>query len=171
MNALLFLAVRASHVLMAALWIGSAVFVSLLLLPAVEASGSSGGQVMARLRRGVSMYMAVLSGTTVVTGLYLFWRFTGGFDPGVSVSHAGLAFGTGGTSGILAGIIGGGVVGRSANGVANLSNQAFGMAEGPARGALMHQAALLRRRAKIGTRVVIMLQMIALVLMSVGHYV
>ena len=171
MNALLFLAVRASHVLMAALWIGSAVFVSVLLTPAVEAAGSSGGQVMLRLRRGVSLYMAVLASTTVLTGLYLFWRFTGGFDPAVSASHAGLAFGMGGASGILAGIIGGGVVGRSANGVANLTGQAIGMPDGPAKGALMQQAAQLRRRVKIGTRVVIMFQMIALVLMAVGHYV
>jgi len=170
MNALLFLAVRASHVLIAALWIGSAVFVSVLLMPAVEAAGSSGGQVMGRLRRGVSMYMAVLSGATVVTGLYLFWRFTGGFDPAVSASHAGLAFGIGGTSGILAGIIGG-FVGRSANGVANLTDQAIGMPDGPAKGALMDHVALLRRRMKVGTRVVITLQMIAFVLMSVGHYV
>jgi hypothetical protein len=40
-----------------------------------------------------------------------------------------------------------------------------------AKGALMQQASALGRRVKSGSRVVIMLQVIALVLMAVGHYV
>src|SRR5215510_3450595 len=108
-----FLAIRAAHVLVAALWIGATVFASALLMPAIDASGPLGGPVMRRLnRRGFHVYMAGVSITTLVTGIYLFWHFTG-FDPSVSTSHTGLVFGTGGIAGILAGIIGGAVVGRS----------------------------------------------------------
>jgi hypothetical protein len=141
-------------------------------MPAIDESGASGGQVLMRVnRRGVTTYMTVLGGTTALTGLYLFWHFTGGFDPAVSVSHAGVAFGTGGVAGILAGIIGGGVVGRSAKAVANIMSRAVNMPDGPAMGALIEQTVGLRRRIKAGSSVVIVLQTIALVVMAVGHYI
>src|SRR5262249_17912573 len=115
MQTVVFLVLRAAHVLLAAMWFGSTVFVSELLVPALDAAGPSGGQIMGGLSRRVTVYMAILAGTTVLTGIYLFWHFTGGFDPQVSATHAGRAFGVGGLAGLVAAIIGGSVVGRSAN--------------------------------------------------------
>ena len=43
---LFFLALRALHVLVAGLWIGSTVFMTFLLEPAVDGAGASGGHVM-----------------------------------------------------------------------------------------------------------------------------
>ena len=45
------------------------------------------------------------------------------------------------------------------------------MADGAAKTALVQRAAALGRRVEIGSRVVIGLQMTALVLMAVGHYI
>jgi hypothetical protein len=172
MNAIMFLSIRAAHVLVAGLWIGSTVFGAVWLMPALDATGASGGQVMARLaRNGYATYMSTIGFTTLVTGIYLLWRFTGGFDPSVAVTHAGLAFGTGGAAGILAGVIGGAVVGRSARELAGLAKLAALPVEDPARGLVVQRSAQLRRRMKIGTEGVIVLQAIALVSMSVGHYV
>ena len=171
MNLIFFLGLRAIHVLVAATWIGSTIFVSTLLTPAVDASGASGGQVMLNMnRRGLTIYMSVLGTLTVMTGLYLLWHFAGGFGS-VGDTHAGVAFGTGGAAGILAGIIGGAVVGRSAGKVAGLMRQAAVLPEGPARLEMIQQGVPLRRRMKVGSRVVIALQLTALVLMAVGHYV
>ena len=123
MNTLMFLALRAAHVLCAAVWIGSTVYISLLLTPAVEDAGPAGGQIMMRLdRRGLHTYMAAVAATTIVSGAYLLWRFTGGFDPGAIFTHAGMAFGAGGVAGILAGIVGGAVVGRSGSQVVALAH-------------------------------------------------
>jgi uncharacterized membrane protein len=172
MTSILFLALRAMHVLFAAVWIGSTVYISLLLTPAVEDAGPAGGQIMMRLdRRGLHTYMAAIALTTVFSGAYLLWRFTGGFDPGVITTHAGLAFGAGGLSGVLAAIVGATVVGRSGAQAVTIMTQAAGVPEGPARGALMQRAGALRARIKSGTRVVMALQATALLLMSVGHYV
>ena len=172
LNILIFLALRVLHVLCAATWIGTTVFTSLLLGPAVDDSGPSGGQVMARLdRRGFHAYMAILAGTTVLTGVYLLWRFTGGFGSGVVATHAGLAFGVGGVSGVLALIVGAAIVGRSAKQVVDLMGRATGMPDSPAKGSLVQQASAARRRMKAGARVVLLLQAVALVLMTVGHYV
>jgi hypothetical protein len=172
MAVLVFLAARAAHVLVAAVWIGSTVFATALLAPAIEASGPSGGQVMMRIdRNGLHRYMMLLGVATVVTGLYLFWHFTGGFDPAVSMSPSGLAFGCGGIAGVLAGIVGGAVVGRSGKAIGALAGQAAGMPEGAAKADLLSRVAALRRRIRISSRIVIALQTTAVVLMAVGHYV
>lgn len=172
LNSLLFLVLRAAHVLCAAVWIGSTVYISFLLTPAVEEAGPAGGQIMMGLdRHGLHRYMALVSMTTIASGVYLLWRFTGGFDPGVIATHAGIVFGIGGTSGVLAGIIGATVVGRSGSQVAAIMKQAAGVPDGADRGAMMQRAAGLRRRIKGGTRAIMVLQAIALTLMAVGHYV
>jgi hypothetical protein len=171
-DVLMFLTIRAAHVAVAAVWIGSTVFNLFLLAPALDDSGAAGGQVMAHVnRRGLHIYMMTLGISTVLTGVYLLWRFTGGFDTGVIATHAGIAFGIGGAAGIAAGVIGGGVVGRSAAAMTGLMASAAGLPEGPAKGALFNQAASLKHRMNIGSRVVLALQASALVLMAVGHYV
>jgi hypothetical protein len=169
MSTILFLILRAMHVLVAGVWIGSTVFVVKMLTPAIEDAGLAGGQVM--MRMNVTKFMAAFAGTTVATGAYLLWHFTGGFDPGVVLTHAGLAFGTGGTAGLLAGVIGGAVVGRSAVKVSAIMRQIGSVPDGESRGALLQQAATLRHRIHRGSQVVLALQTTALVLMSVGHYV
>ena len=171
MSVFFFLGLRALHVLMAATWIGSTIFISTLLTPAIDASGASGGQVMMNInRRGITAYMGGLGALTIITGLYLLWRFAGGFGAVVD-THAGIAFGIGGSAGILAGIIGGAVVGRSGVKIAGLMSQAAGLPEGPARAELVQRSVPLRQRMKLGSRLVIALQLVALVLMAVGHYV
>jgi hypothetical protein len=171
MSLFLFLGVRALHVLLAATWIGSTIFVTTLLAPAVDASGASGGHVMMNInRRGITAYMGVLGGMTIITGVYLLWHFAGSFGS-ITASHAGIAFGTGGASGILAGIIGGSVVGRSGVKIATLMREAATLPEGPAKAELVGRSAPLHQRIKTGSRVVIGLQLVALVLMAVGHYV
>lgn len=172
LNTLTFLALRVVHVLFAATWIGTTVFTSLVLMPAVDRSGPSGGQVMARMdRRGFHTYMATLAGTTVLTGLYLIWRFMGGFDLAVAATHAGIAFGIGGASGVLAFIVGGAVVGRNGKQLVEVMGRAAGLPDGPDKGFLMQRATAARRRVTVGSKVVLGLQAVALVLMTVGHYI
>jgi len=89
----------------------------------------------------------------------------------VAATHAGMAFGAGGAAGILAGIIGAIVVGRSARELSGLARLAALPVEDPARGLVVQRSAQLRQRMKAGTQVVIGLQSVAIVLMAVGHYV
>jgi hypothetical protein len=157
---------------MAALWIGATVFASAMLMPAIDASGPTGGQLMRRLnRRGFHVYMAAISLTTLASGIYLFWHFTGGFDLSVSASHAGMVFGMGGVAGILAGITGGAVVARSGKQLESLLERAITIADDHTHRALLQRVATLKRRMKVGTRVIVGLQTVALVCMAVGHYV
>ena len=127
---MLFLSMRVLHVLLAAIWLGATFFVSFLLMPAVNTTGAAGGQVMISLNKRIVPLFASLAGLTVLTGIYLYWRFTGGFDAAISRSNAGMAFGIGGVAGLLAAILGGSVVGRSSKKVVELMQQAATLPDG-----------------------------------------
>jgi len=172
MGTLVFLVLRALHVLMAAAWVGSAVFMEMVLMPTVEGTGPAGGQMMIAMnRRGMAAYFAVIGGVTALTGIYLLYRFTGGFDPEVSRTHAGMAFGIGGVCGILATILGAAVVGRAAKNNVDVLVKAGPMPDGPEKRTLIETARGLQDRMKAWGRIVLVLQLIALILMSVGHYI
>ena len=171
MNTALFLTLRVVHVLLAAIWVGATVFTSLLLMPAVADAGPAGGQIMISLnRKGITAFFGSMGGLTLLTGIYLYWRFTGGFDPEISRSRAGMAFGVGGVAGLLATIIGGAVVGRSANKLVGVMERAATAADAQ-KAASMQEAGVLRQRMTTFGTLVLLLQVIALVLMAIGHYI
>ena len=169
---LLFLAIRALHVLLAALFLGAAGLMVFFVLPALKETGTAGGPLMGAIaRRGLNAFMGAVGGTTALTGIYLYWRFTGHFDPALSATRAAMVFGTGGISGILSVITGGAVVGRSLAKMGALGGKAMALPEGPERAALMAQSTAARDRGIAGARIVLVLQIVALVCMAIGHYV
>ena len=172
MNTWVFLSLRALHVWMAATWVGSTVFTTYLLLPVIRGLGPIGGDVMMGLHhRKMTRLIGAISGVTVLTGIYLLWHFTGGFDPQIARSHAGIAFGVGGMAGVLAAIVSGMVVGRSFENTTKVLTQATTVPDGPQKGELMQAAKRLRQRVATFGAVVLVFQMLALVLMAIGHYV
>jgi uncharacterized membrane protein len=167
----IFLLLRAAHVLVAAIWVGATFFITYFLFPTLQETGPAGGPVMgALMRRKLPVFQASLGGTAVLTGIYLYYRFTGGFDPALSGTRAAMVFGTGGLCGLAALIVGGSVVSRNAKKMAELGARLASAPE-TERAALAGQLAAHRSRAAAAARVVIVLQMIAVVLMAVGHYV
>ena len=168
---LLFLSMRVLHVVLAAIWFGAVFFNTLFLLPAVVQSGPAGGQVMqALVRKGMVAFMASIGGMTIVTGVYLFWRFTGGFDPAVSSSPAGMAYSIGALAGVIALILGGSVMGRSAKKVVSLGGQMSSAPEAQ-RGAMANEIAALRARMETMGRIVLVLLFISVATMALGHYI
>jgi uncharacterized membrane protein len=168
---MLFLVMRAAHVLLAALWVGATFFITYFLFPSLHDAGPAAGPVMAALmRRKIQVFQASLGGLAVVTGLYLYYRLTGGFNPALSGTHTAMVFGAGGLCGIAALIIGGTIVGQNAKKMSALGARLSAVSEAE-RGPLLTQIAVARERAATAARIVIVLQMIALVLMAIGHYV
>jgi uncharacterized membrane protein len=168
---LVFLVLRATHVLMAALWVGAVGFMVFFVLPAMKQVGPAAAPLMGAIaRRGLNAFMGVLGGTTALTGFYLYWRFTGGFDPAISASRAAMVFGTGGLAGLASVIVGGAIVGRSMARMGELGGKAMAMPEGPERAALLQQSTAARDRGITGARIVLVLQLIAVVCMAIGHY-
>ena len=116
--------------------------------------------------------MAALGGITVLTGFYLYWRLTGGFDPALSATHGAMVFGTGGIAGLD--------LRDHRRRRRRTEDEADGRArregDGAARGARarpLDRASRTPRgmRGVAGARIVLVLQMIAVICMASGHYV
>jgi uncharacterized membrane protein len=158
-STVVFLLLRVVHVLLAAVWIGMTAFVTLLLMPTIkEPGGMAGGPLaQAMMRRGLHIYMASLGGIVVLTGFYLYWRFTGGFDPVLSGTRGAMVFGTGGILGTLALILGGAMVGRNAKKMAAATSPS--------------EFEAARDKTTTWGRIVLVLQLSAIAAMALGHYV
>ena len=168
----LFLSVRVLHILLGATWLGAAVVVSFFLLPAIEQAGPDGGKVVAgMIRRKFDKFIPSIGGMTVLTGFYLYWHFTGGFDPVVSAGMGARVFGAGGILGTIALILAGSVVAKNMRKVVALMKQASETADAHTRAPLLEQAGQLRRKAGAAGKIVALLLIVTIVLMALGHYV
>jgi uncharacterized membrane protein len=171
MNGPWFLVLRAAHVLLAALWLGAAFMLLAFVMPAVRDIGAGGGQFMQTLqRRKLHAFMAFASILTVVTGLWLYWRFTAGLEAEVMLSPGGLAFGIGGVCGLLAMILGGSILGRGFARIAALGERANAGPE-TERATHMQDIVMLRQRLGVAGKFILLLMVVALVLMAIGHYI
>ena len=167
-----FLSIRVLHILLAATWFGGAFVMIFFIVPAIKEARGAGGAVMAGVqRRKYHAFMQAIAGLTILSGFYLYWRFTGGFDPTLSGSLAGRVFGAGGVAGLLALIVGASVVGRTMAKVGEIVTRAQALPDGAEKAALMQSVGPLQNRAELFGKIVILLMVIAIVCMSVGHYV
>jgi hypothetical protein len=168
----LFLTIRVLHILLAATWFGAAVAMIFFVVPAIKEAKGAGGAVMAGVaRRKYHAVMQGVAGLTVLTGFYLYYRFTNHFDPEMSRSMGGRVFGTGGVAGILALVIGASIVGRTMGKIGATMAKAAAMPDGAEKAALMASVGPMQARAEMFGKIVILLMVVAIVAMSIGHYV
>jgi len=166
---MLFLTMRALHVVLAAAWFGAVLFTTLFLGPAVDELGPSSGQLMNSLmRRGLHKYMASIGGLTVVIGFYLFWRLTG--DPAFAGSHRGMAISSGALAGIIALILGGSIIGASAKKMTALGAKMSSLPDADRAAALKTMGELRARMALFG-KIVSALLLFSMVTMALAHLV
>jgi uncharacterized membrane protein len=160
MTATLFPWVRTLHILFAASWFGAAAVLTLYLLPVLRQLGAAGESTLQGLTgRGLHRFMAASSGITVLSGLWLYWTLTAGFASSAMTSTAGMVFGLGGLAGVLAAMLGGGVIGRGIKRIEALS----------AGGADPAQVADLHQRIAMASRLALSLLAFALLAMALGH--
>jgi uncharacterized membrane protein len=168
----LFLSVRVLHILFAAIWFGAAFAMIFFVVPALKDAGSAAGPVMGAInRRKYPAFIQSIAGLCVLTGFYLYYRHTGGFDPALSGTMSARVFGTGGIAGLVALIVGASVIGRAMKSIGTIMAQAAAMPDGAEKQALITKAQSLQASAAVWSKVVIVLMTIAIVTMSIGHYV
>lgn len=150
------LTIRVVHVLGACIWLGAAFFIAWFLMPAMREAGPDGGKVMAAVqKRGWVVLMPVIATITVLTGFWLYRPYMG------AEGNAAKYLGFGGVLGVIALVIGGGVVGRSMSKAEKLS----------ANPATMAQAGALRARATTWVRIMSVLVIVTAILMTIAMYV
>jgi hypothetical protein len=167
---LLLIVMRLLHVGLGVFWAGVMIFNSIFLGPSVRDAGPDGAKVMAgMMRRRFMDVMPVVAILNILSGLWLYWKMSGGFEPAYMRSATGMAFGTGGVLAIIAFIIGVTVV-RPSMLKAMALGPRIAQAQPQEKDAMMAEAQSLRVKAMGAGKVVSLLLGLAVAAMAVARY-
>ncbi len=162
---------RLVHVVLGALWVGTMAFTAFFLTPALQQVGPDGGKVMLALeRRGVMIVIPVLALGTLVSGMWLYQRFYGGFA-GLMASRVGFAFGIGGLAAVLAFLLGITVMRSAMARVNGLTGTLSAAQTDQERAVRTAEIQGLRARGTAAGRVVALLLVLGAAAMAVARYV
>ena len=162
---------RIIHIFAGAYWFGAGVFAVGILEPAVETSGKAGKRFMQHLsqRKAFATSFPIVAVLTVVSGVLLYNRVSGGFDSDWITSKPGIALTFGGIVGIAELIFGGAVHGPTTAKLADLGKQieASGAPPAPEQSAELER--LLQLTKQMGY-ISVGLLTIALFCMAIARY-
>jgi hypothetical protein len=162
---------RLLHIVFGALWVGVAVFVPFFLVPSMNDAGPAAGPVMGALqRRGMSQVIAAFAGTSILAGILLLWRVSGGFRSEFMGSHQGIALSTGALLALIAFGFGMAVVKPSMERAGTLSQGLAGLTSDSERAAQLATIGALRAKGAAGGKLVAWLLLVALAAMAVARY-
>jgi hypothetical protein len=161
---------RLLHIVLGVFWAGTLFSVALFLQPALRDAGPDGAKVMGGLlKRRFFDTMPIVALLTLLSGSWLYWHASNGFESAYMGSGTGMAQGIGALSAIAAFVLGVFVMRAS-----TLRAVALGAAAAQAapaeKEAMMAQIQALRMRAGIAGRVVAVLLLIAAAAMAVARY-
>jgi uncharacterized membrane protein len=162
---------RFLHILLGVFWAGTLIFNAIYLAPAMGEAGPDAAKVMAGIQRRRFMdVMPVVALITILSGLWLYWRISGGFDPQWSRSRTGMAYGIGGILAIVALGIGVGILRPTMMRIGRNVGQAAQATDPAQREALMAPLPALRSRSASAGRAVAVLLALATALMAIARY-
>ena len=95
---------RFLHIVCGVFWAGAAIYLAAFVMPAVKTLGPDGGKFMQQLAKTnkLPLVMTVAATTTIVAGLLLLWKLSGGFEYEWMVTKHGLVLNTGILIGLIA---------------------------------------------------------------------
>ena len=165
------IAMRLVHIVLGVFWAGTLFFFVTFLEPSLRAAGPNGAPVMQGLvKRGYLNILPAIAGLTILSGLVLYWRLSGGLTPGWVTSRYGMSLTVGGVASLIAFAIGVLVMRRAALRIGSLA-ATLQSAEGAAREEIMAGIQSLQVRARVSARWVAALLAVAVAAMAVARYV
>jgi len=165
------LVLRILHIATGVYWAGAVFFAATFLIGAVVDAGPAGGQVMAALVR--RRYFEILPGAaavTILSGLLLYYRISGHFDPVWMGSRMGITLGIGAVAAVVALLIGIFVARPATLAAGPMMAQAMGMADGPEKAAKIATVNVLRMRGMRATRAVAWVLVVTVLCMATARY-
>ena len=167
----LLLILRLVHIGLGVFWVGTMIFNAFFLMPSMLEAGPDGMKVAAGLaRRRFLDILPPVAGLTILSGVWLYWIASVGFQPAYMRSSVGMTYGIGALAAVIAFVLGIAIMRPSMLKAAALS-QAAGAAAPEDRAAKLAQAAALRVRGAETAKFVAVLLIIAVAAMAVGRYV
>src|SRR5574341_5282 len=98
---------RLVHIGAGVFWAGGAIVVARFLIPSVQDAGPEGGKVVQALqKRGLMTALPASAVLSMVAGLILYWRVSGGYAGQFGRTPTGMALGLGAVASIVAFVIG-----------------------------------------------------------------
>lgn len=167
----LMIVLRLFHIVGGVVWVGGMTLLAWFLLPAAQAVGPEGGKVLQQvmIARRLRMWMALMMGATVLSGLWLFARNISAAGGSWASTGAGMGYSLGALAAIVAGIIGMGIGARAGRRMAVLG-QEMAQAGGRPSEAQMAEMQRLQRLAGTTTKVVSVLLLFAAAAMAAARY-
>lgn len=168
----LLVVLRLIHILSGVYWAGTMFFFVTFLEPSLRSLGPDGGKVMIRFfERGYLNLLPVVAVMTMLSGLWMLWILSKGFDGAYMGSSLGMALSTGGSLAIIAFLVGIVVMRPAAASIWDIARKVAQEPDESARNALMAQMGKLRTRTVVAARVIFGLLVVAVALMAIARYV
>lgn len=163
--------VRILHLAFGVFWVGTLYFTAFFLFPSLRDAGPDGAKVGAQLmKRGFTNIMPAAAIVTILAGVWLFYRISGGFKVEYLSTGAGWAYQIGGGAAIIALVIGLITVRPSMIKAMKLG-QAAASAPPAEQQKMQAEAGALRARAGKANVLIAFLLTITVIAMAIGRYV
>lgn len=168
MNTLLVI-LRLVHIACGVYWAGTIFFFTTFLQPSVKDLGPDGGKVMIRLfERGYLTALPVIAVAAVVSGWWMLWIVSSGFESAYMGSRNGIALSTGGLLGTVALLAGLFVMRPAALRIWAIAKE-MPTADESRRGALMAEMGPLQARTAMAAKTIFSLLAAVVILMAVAR--
>lgn len=162
---------RLLHVVAGAFWVGAALFTALFLVPSVRALGQAGAPMMQQIMqvRKLPLWFMGAGILTVLSGIGLYSKASGGFSNAWMHSGPGATFGIGGALGLISVVLGMAVTSPTAKKMAQLTATIAGAGKPPS---AEQQAQLqsLQKRMGMTSAINTLLLVLATAAMAIARY-
>lgn len=163
---------RIIHVLFGVFWAGTIFFLAAFLVPAVRRTGPEGGKVMYQLTRShFIVALPLMAILTILSGLAMFWRTSGGMNAGWMASDPGRVLSLGALAALVAFAIGMTVQRPATLKIAMIVDQIQATGGGAPTPDQSAQIAALQQRAVLSLRWIAALLAVTVVCMAIFRYV
>ena len=166
------LVLRLIHILSGIMWVGSGVYTSFFLGPALSGSPAVMGQVMAGLqRRSIFLVLQIVAGLTILSGLRLLSIDSAGFGASYFATGTGRMFAIGASAAIVADVLSFGVSQPAMVRAGAMAASLGASADASERARLTPELDKLRRRATITGALAVWFGLLAASGMAIARYV
>jgi uncharacterized membrane protein len=166
------LILRLVHILSGIMWVGSGMYASFFLVPALSSSPAVMGQVVAGLqRRRVFLVLQIVAALTILSGLRLLWIDSAGFAASYFAAGTGRMFSIGAGAAIIAAVLSFGVARPAMVRAGAIAASLGASSDSTERGRLTPDLDKLRRRAAIADTLAVGFGLLAASAMAIARYV
>jgi hypothetical protein len=169
---LMLIGLRLIHIVCGVFWAGALIFMATFFFPSVNDAGPDGGKVVAALqRRGFLNIMPAIAILTVLSGIALFWKLSGGFQNAWMKSPTGTTLTVGAVAALAALGIGLSILRPRALRMSALMQEMASAPAGPDRDATMATVQTLRASTLLAGRWIAIFLAVATVCMAIARYI